>query len=61
MNITGGRKEGYRGFAMKQNYQPGEWRISIETTDGREIGRIYFEVYKIAEVSPTRTFYKQLY
>ncbi|KYG67261.1 hypothetical protein AZI86_09665 [Bdellovibrio bacteriovorus] len=61
MRITGGRKEGYRGFAMKQNYPAGDWRISIETTDGREIGRIYFEVVKIDLVSPTRTWYKQLY
>lgn len=61
MNITGGRKEGYRGFAMKQNYASGDWRISIETTDGREIGRIYFEVIKMEQISPTRTWFKQLY
>lgn len=61
MNITGGRKEGYRGFTTKQNFQPGEWRVSIETTDGREIGRIYFDVYKTDQVSHTRTYYKQLF
>lgn len=61
MTIAGGRKEGYRGVSTKQNYQAGEWRVSIETTDGREIGRIYFDVYKTDQVSSTRTYFKQLY
>ena len=44
MAINGGREEGYRGYSVKQNYQEGEWKISVETTDGREIGRIYLTV-----------------
>lgn len=52
MRVTGGRKNGYRGFSVKQNYTPGEWRISVETTDSREIGRIYFT---ITPVEPTQT------
>jgi hypothetical protein len=44
MQINGGRKDGFRGFSMKKNYQPGSWRIQVETTDGREIGRMYFDV-----------------
>jgi hypothetical protein len=44
MKITGGREEGFRGFTYKSKYQPGEWRVQAETTDGREIGRIYFTV-----------------
>jgi hypothetical protein len=55
MKISGGRKNGFRGFAIKQNYTDGEFRISVETTDGREIGRIYFEVTKAPEASQ-RTF-----
>lgn len=61
MNITGGRKNGYRGFASKQNYSAGDWRISVETTDGREIGRIYFKVIKLDTNTPDRVFYKDIY
>lgn len=42
--IRGGRGDGYRGFAFKKNYQPGDWRVQVETSDGREIGRLSFEV-----------------
>lgn len=44
MAIVGGRKQGFRGYSVKKNYQPGDWRVQVETTDGREIGRIYLEV-----------------
>lgn len=40
----GGRAQGYRGYTVKEYYSPGEWRFQVETTDGREIGRLYFEV-----------------
>lgn len=42
--ITGGRKEGFRGFTYKTNYQPGEWRIQVLTTHGQEITRLDLEV-----------------
>jgi hypothetical protein len=44
IRIVGGRAEGFRGYGFKSNYQPGEWKVQIETTDGREIGRVYFNV-----------------
>jgi hypothetical protein len=44
LRIVGGREEGFGGTSYKQNWSPGEWRVDIETDDGREIGRTRFEV-----------------
>ncbi len=51
ISVSGGREEGFRGYTVKSNYQPGEYRVQIETTDGREVGRISLEV--IADVETT--------
>jgi hypothetical protein len=42
--VRGGRERGYAGYAYKQNWRPGEWRVAVETGDGREIGRHAFSV-----------------
>ena len=44
LRIVGGRGLGFRGYAYKQHYQPGTWRTFVETADGREIGRLSFEI-----------------
>jgi hypothetical protein len=58
IKIVGGREEGFRGYAFKSNYQFGEWKVQIETTDAREIGRIYFDL----EIAPqaARSFTAEL-
>jgi hypothetical protein len=56
LRILGGRGDGFRTFATKKNYQPGRWRVEIETDDGREIGIIHFDL--IADLSSgARTFF----
>ena len=47
IRIVGGRAEGFRGYGFKSNYQPGAWKVQVETTDEREIGRVYFNVEPI--------------
>jgi hypothetical protein len=44
MEIHGGREEGFRGYAYKSHYQPGDWRVDVETSDERVIGDIGFSV-----------------
>ena len=52
LSIMGGRQEGFRGVTKKSNYQPGLWRVQVETRDGREVGRIAFEVEVDAGTEP---------
>jgi hypothetical protein len=47
IKIVGGREEGFRGYGVKTNYQTGAWKVQVETTDGREIGRIYFSIESV--------------
>ena len=44
IKIVGGREQGFRGYGVKSKYPPGDWKVQVETTDGREIGRVYFDV-----------------
>lgn len=60
MQISGGRQDGYRGFAVKQNYTAGEWKVSVQTTDNREIGRMYFNVTK-TDSTNERVFEQQVF
>lgn len=44
IRISGGREGGYRGYTIKQHVPQGEWRVDVETEDGRVIGRVRFRV-----------------
>jgi len=54
--IHGGRDEGFRTFVYKTNFDPGEWRVQIETSDGHEMGRIHFTVEKVEASATPREF-----
>ncbi len=54
IRIVGGREQGFRGYGVKSNYQSGRWKVQVETNDGREIGRVYFDL-ETAPLTP-RTF-----
>ena len=59
MEITGGRKEGFRAFAYKENFTPGQWQVKVETKAGLEIGRINFSVTKKKKQRPEKPMYKR--
>lgn len=43
-DISGGRDQGYRGYSIKTNIQPGLWRVDVVTDRGQVIGRTKFMV-----------------
>jgi hypothetical protein len=42
--VRGGRDQGFRTFAYKTTIQPGRWRVTAETEDGRALATIGFRV-----------------
>jgi hypothetical protein len=46
--ISGGRARGYRGYSLKSDPRPGDWRVDIDAEDGRRIGRLAFTVVAVA-------------
>ena len=50
--IAGGRDGGWRGFTVKEHWKPGRWRVRVETSDARELGRIDLDVVPDKETSP---------
>ena len=49
ISISGGRERGYRSYTTKQHLDSGEWRVDVETEDGRIIGRIHFLATSLAD------------
>ena len=48
-HITGGREGGYRGYSLKKDVTPGEWRVNVTTDYGQLIGRAPFRVEAVSD------------
>ena len=55
IKISGGREGGYRAYSVKQRLDPGDWRVDVESPDGRIIGRVSVQVAGPAETVPPLT------
>ena len=49
LTIAGGRQGGYRAYTVKQRVVPGDWRVDVETAQGRIIGRVSFRVEEASD------------
>jgi hypothetical protein len=54
-SIAGGRDGGYRGYSTAFMNLMGQWRVNIETSDGRLIERLPFIVEQVALPPPVET------
>ncbi len=50
-SVLGGRDGGYRGITFKRQLAQGRWRVLVETSDGRILTRIPFEMVRGAAPS----------
>jgi hypothetical protein len=53
IKIAGGREGGYRTYTFKQRLDPGDWRVDVETEDGRVVGQVSVEVAEQGETGAT--------
>ncbi len=44
LSIRGGRRDGFRTYSRKRHLEPGHWRVRVTTRDGRELGRVRFDL-----------------
>ncbi|HVO30038.1 MAG TPA: DUF2914 domain-containing protein [bacterium] len=44
LTLTGGEEQGWSAVAWKDHWEPGRWRVRVETDDGREVGHLSFRV-----------------
>ncbi|MDF0645378.1 MAG: DUF2914 domain-containing protein [Nitrospira sp.] len=55
VRISGGREGGYRAYTFKQRLDPGDWRVDVESEDGRIIGRVAVTVEQGDDAVPLAT------
>jgi len=54
-SINGGRDGGYRNYTIQNKVWDGDWRVDVDTADGRIIGRIPFTVEMVPKpIVPTK-------
>ena len=56
IRIQGGREGGYRAYTFKQGLSAGDWRVDVETEDGRVLGRVRFTVESDLPTESLSTF-----
>ncbi len=47
--LSGGRSGGYRGYSLKGDPEPGEWRVLVQTASGQTIGAFRFNVVNVTQ------------
>ena len=52
ITISGGNDLGWHGVSYKEHWQPGLWRVTVETVDGREVGSLRFRIVERADDEP---------
>lgn len=57
-SVSGGRKEGYRGYSIRQNPEEGKWRVYIETPGGQVLGKLTFTVVAVSVPVNLETVYR---
>jgi len=57
LKISGGREGGYRAYTFKQRLDPGDWRVDVESEDGRIIGRVSVTVEDQGPAQPALRTY----
>ncbi|MCX5865666.1 MAG: DUF2914 domain-containing protein [Deltaproteobacteria bacterium] len=58
--LSGGRHGGFRGYTYKQDMAPGEWKVHVETENGRTVVTHAFSVVTNAPVEADRVMVRGL-
>lgn len=58
LTITGGRKQGYKGYTWVTNTLPGKWRIYVENKRGQVLGKVSFAIERAQGNIPLQEYIK---